>query len=603
MFISSDTPDSFQYAIMERNVKDEIVEFEAVSLLKGKRLLAAWQVIVSFLEGLCEAAILTLFARLALRAVDGTQSGVYVPGVGESGVGWALVVLLLVIATRLALALANNYVANRIQFLLVNSLRQSAVRAYSGSSLRVQMDFDEGALQQLIVTLPSGISVQLSGLILSIGQTTMMVAMLGYSLATDFRLTGALVVVILLATLAFKPLRGVIKRRAARVLSVQRGLSSRTAELGGLRFESQAFGLGPAMTAPILSSIQAESDVSEQLGRLKGSLVPLFTTLTYLAVTLGVFILTRTEATNFERTGPILLVVLRSLSYGVALQQVASGLASLKPSITLFAESLSKLQRGRLTWGTVNFEGFESCQFDDVSFSYGADEILALENASFSLDQGMRVGVVGPSGGGKSTTVRLMLGLLEPSSGGVLVNGRPVHEFDRSEWSKRIGVVPQSAQLLSGTIAENLRLFRLGISDDDLWWALEVADFADEVRALESGVETRIGSGGRALSGGQTQRLSIARAFVARPDFVVMDEPTSSIDVLSEAAVSDAIERLPEDVTMVIISHRMRILRDCDLLIVIEGGSVTDVGPPDEVASRSRYVQSLADGSGSENTF
>ena len=591
------------HELLEEIVKDSTLEFGVDSLMSGKRRLAICQVIVSFLEGLCEAAILTLFARLALRAVDGSETGVYVPGVGNREVGWAILVLLLVIATRLSLALTNTYVANRIQFSLVNSLRQSAVQVYSGSSLRAQMDFDEGSLQQLIVTLPSGISVQLSSLILSVGQTTMMVAMLGFSLVTDFRLTAALVVVILLATLAFKPLRNLIKRRAARVLSAQRSLSSRTAELGGLRFESQAFGLGPAMTAPILRSIQAESDISEQLGRLKGALVPLFTTLTYLAVTLGVFILTRTEEANFERTGPILLVVLRSLSYGVALQQVASGLASLKPSITLFTESLSKLKRGRLSWGTERFEGFESCQFDGVSFSYGTDEIPALEGASFSVVQGMRVGVVGPSGGGKSTTVRLMLGLLEPSSGRVLVNGCPVHEFDRSEWSKRIGVVPQSAQLLSGTIAENLRLFRSGISDDDLWWALEVADFADEVRALESGLETRIGSGERALSGGQSQRLSIARAFAARPDFVVMDEPTSSIDVLSEAAISDAIERLPKDVTMVIISHRMRILRDCDLLIVIEGGSVTDVGPPDEVARRSRYVQSLADGSGSENTF
>ena len=589
--------------LLEEVVKDSALGLSMDSLMNGKRRLALCQVIVSFMEGLCEAAILTLFARLALRAVDGSQTGVYVPGVGDRAVGWAIAVLLLVITTRLALALANTYVANRIQFSLVNSLRQSAVTAYSGSSLRAQMEFDEGALQQLIVTLPSGISVQLSSLILSVGQTTMMVAMLGYSLVTDFRLTVALVMVILLATLAFKPLRNLIKRRAARVLGAQRGLSSRTAELGGLRFEGQAFGLGPAMTAPILRSIQAESDVSEQLGRLKGALVPLFTTLTYLAVTLGVFILTRTEEANFERTGPILLVVLRSLSYGVALQQVASGLASLKPSLTLFTESLSKLRRGSLDWGTASFEGFESCQFEGVGFTYGADEIPALDNASFVISQGMRVGVVGPSGGGKSTTVRLMLGLLEPSSGRVLVNGRPVHEFERSEWSKRIGGVPQSAQLLSGTIAENLRLFRTGISDDDLWRALQVADFADEVRELEKGLETRIGSGERALSGGQIQRLSIARAFAARPDFVVMDEPTSSIDVLSEAAVSDAIENLPEDVTMVIISHRMRILRDCDLLIVIEGGSVSDFGRPEEVASRSRYVQSLAEGAGSEHTL
>ena len=110
---------------------------------------------------------------------------------------------------------------------------------------------------------------------------------------------------------------------------------------------------------------------------------------------------------------------------------------------------------------------------------------------------------------------------------------------------------------------------------------------------MPAGLETRVGPGYRALSGGQQQRLAIARAFATRPEFVVMDEPTASIDALSEGAVSDAIENLPSGVTVVIVSHRMRILRGCDMLVVVEGGRISALGTPEEVESKSAYVRSL----------
>jgi len=133
-------------------------------------------------------------------------------------------------------------------------------------------------------------------------------------------------------------------------------------------------------------------------------------------------------------------------------------------------------------------------------------------------------------------------------------------------------------------------MYRDGITDDDLWWALEIADLADDVRAMPQALDTEIGVGARTLSGGQQQRLAIARAFATRPDLVVMDEPTSSIDAMSEAAVSDAIERLPDDVTIIIVSHRMRILRGCDRLIVVESGEITANGPPEQVLDSSPYL-------------
>jgi len=192
----------------------------------------------------------------------------------------------------------------------------------------------------------------------------------------------------------------------------------------------------------------------------------------------------------------------------------------------------------------------------------------------------------------------LILGLLKAQEGQVLVNGLPLHQYDRKSWSRIIGVVPQVPQVIAGSIAENLRFYRDGISDEALWDALEIADLRDEILAMPDGLRTRIGPGHRALSGGQQQRLVIARAFAGRPSFVVMDEPTSSIDLLSEQAISDAVARISEDVTIVIVSHRPKILQDCDVLATVENGIITAVGSPAQLFESSPYLKSLTDDGG-----
>ena len=205
----------------------------------------------------------------------------------------------------------------------------------------------------------------------------------------------------------------------------------------------------------------------------------------------------------------------------------------------------------------------------------------------------MKIGLVGPSGGGKTTLVRLLLGLCEPNQGSVTINGTDVRDFSRDAWSESVGVVPQFPYVVRGSVAHNVRLFREEISDCDIWRALEMADLADEVRALPRSLESELGPSGSSLSGGQQQRLAIARALAARPQLVVMDEPTSSIDMMSESAVADAIDRISPETTLVIVSHRMGILRGCQQLVVLERGVVTATGAPDDVLRVSPYLRSV----------
>lgn len=562
-------------------------------LLVGHRRYAAVQTALSLLEGFLEAAILTMFARLALLSVDPAGTLVYVPGLGSRSLSFALCILLLLIVVRFITGLTSIWSGSRLQFRLTRSFREISIDAYARASWTDQSRLDEGALQQLVVTLPNGIGSQLAALITQFGHFCIMLAMLFYALLTDAGLTIILILVISVSTFAFKPLRHQIRKRSAKALTEQQHLSHSTAELSGLKFEIQAFGLSKQVVRPLLRTINREADLQESASRLRGSVVPAFTTILYLAVTLGLVILSGTNPESFERTGPVLLVVLRSLSYGVALQQAASGIASIVPSLDFVDRSLKDLASLPIKWGNHVFQGYESLEFRDVYYQYPNSDESALKNVNISLQTGGKIGIVGPSGGGKSTLVKLALGIIVPTSGEVLINGISIQEFRRMDVARKVAVVPQSATVIRGSIAHNLTLFREGISDNDLWSALRVADLEQEIRSLPDGLQTVIGTGHRQLSGGQQQRLAIARAFAGSPELVVMDEPTSSVDAVSETSISRAIDNLPSGVTVLIVSHRMRILEGCDQLIVIEDGTISASGAPAEILSESAYAQAL----------
>lgn len=559
-------------------------------LLRGHRRLAVVQSLLSLAEGVIEAAILTVFARVALTAVSDGADGVEIPFVGERSTSVTLTVLGTLILIRLIIGALVAMALGHLQFQMVTAIRSQVVTSYSRGSWRSQSDLDEGGLQQLLVTLPNSASSALSGLLTHFGHLLIMTAMLTYALFADPLLTLALVAAIVAASVAFIPLRRWIKSRSARVLDRQRSLSTAATELSGLKFEVQAFGIGERIARPLRNLIVVEGRLARRVSVVKSMVVPLYTTMTYSAVAAGLVILQGTTTDGLDDVGPILLVVLRSLAYGQGIQQAAVAIASLMPILDFLRDQVESFDSHRVDWGSKSLARIDRIRLEDVSYAYSETDGSALRDAFVTINSGERIGIVGPSGSGKSTLVRLLLGLVVADTGNVLINEAPIHEHDREMWSQRIGVVPQAAQVVHGSLADNLRMYRDGISDDDLWWALDVADLTGEVRSMPNGLSTMIGAGARALSGGQQQRLAIARAFATRPDLVVMDEPTSSIDAMSEAAVSDAIERLPEDVTVVIVSHRMRILRGCDRLIVVEGGSITANGPPQLVLDSSEYL-------------
>jgi len=272
------------------------------------------------------------------------------------------------------------------------------------------------------------------------------------------------------------------------------------------------------------------------------------------------------------------------------LQQTAVGIksniGSAAPTLDLIDE-VKNLGGSNENVDELNFihSGFESdIELDKVSLTYPSKKSPAINSISLEIKSGQVASFVGQSGAGKTTLIDVILGVLEPDSGNVKIHGRRPLDAIR-EWPGAIGYVPQDVMVSNGTIKENVCLgYPVDrVPDEEIWKALQVAQLYDFVKSLPDQLSTHVGDRGAKLSGGQRQRLGIARAMFTKPKLLVLDEATSSLDGVTEADITDAVNNLKGGVTIIIIAHRLSTVRESDVIHYLSNGFLTKSGTFEEL--------------------
>ncbi|RYF22023.1 MAG: ABC transporter ATP-binding protein [Flavobacteriales bacterium] len=233
----------------------------------------------------------------------------------------------------------------------------------------------------------------------------------------------------------------------------------------------------------------------------------------------------------------------------------------------------------------VELERIETLGFSNVSFKHLTGKHNALNHINFGVNKGETIAFVGPSGSGKTTLVKLLVGLYQPIEGDVLYNKTTGKDIDLDQLREKIGFVTQDTQLFSGTIRENLQFVKPGASDEDIMRVLQQAACQNLLARADKGLDTVIGEGGVKVSGGEKQRLSIARALLRRPDILVFDEATSSLDSLTEEEITGTIRevsQLTSHIT-ILIAHRLSTIRHADRIYVLEKGHIIEQGKHEDL--------------------
>jgi ATP-binding cassette, subfamily C, bacterial exporter for protease/lipase len=230
--------------------------------------------------------------------------------------------------------------------------------------------------------------------------------------------------------------------------------------------------------------------------------------------------------------------------------------------------------RGRLTVEGLNFA------------PQGAPKLL-LANINFSVEPGETLGVIGPSGAGKSTLARMLVGIWRPINGVVRLDGADVFTWDRADFGRHVGYLPQDTELFAGSIRDNIARFRADVSDEEVVRAAQLAGVHELILRLPKGYETEVGDGGYTLSAGQRQRVGLARTMLGEPAFIVLDEPNAALDAEGEDALLKAIDAMKSNgATVVIISHKPSVFRAADKMLVLREGRIELFGPRDQVMNR-----------------
>ena len=271
---------------------------------------------------------------------------------------------------------------------------------------------------------------------------------------------------------------------------------------------------------------------------------------------------------------------------------VALSIARIKPILEMadpLLKSIPEASAGKEILSSIS----GGIELNNVSFRYTDSMPWVVDDMSLKIRPGEYVAIVGPTGCGKSTLIRLLLGFETPQRGAIYYGGKDINTIDMRSLRRKIGVVTQDGSLFQGDIFSNIVISAPQLTLDDAWAAAEIACIADDIRAMPMGMHTIISEGQGGISGGQKQRLMIARAVVAKPKLLMFDEATSALDNITQKQVAQALDNLKA--TRIVIAHRLSTIQHCDRILVLDHGKIVEDGTYDELLAKNGYFAMLVE--------
>lgn len=554
-------------------------------------------IVSSIAAALSESVVLAAVAEVATAFAKGsTTVTIHLGSVDMSASvhTWLLLTLALTLA-RIALQLPLSYFPAQVTAQVQADIRDCLFAAFTRASWSVQSRDGDGEFQELV----TGQALQMmQGAIqaaTALSSLCMLAILLASALAIELIASLIVVATGFIVFEVMRPLNAEGRRQAGILSREQLAYASGVYEAVNLAEEAKVFGSTHVIEQHVQKLVERVRHRSFTTFFLVRLVPGLYQGAILLLLVGGLAAIGAIDHARIASLGAVVLLLVRASSYGQQVQAAYQIVCQTLPFVDRLSVAQRRYSSAGVKRGYRGLRDVPRIAFEQVSYAYEPRSAV-LRSLTFQIEPGEAIGIVGPTGAGKSTLVQVLLGLREPESGCYLVDGEPSTTLSAEAWTRAFAYVGQEPRLLHGTVADNIRFFR-DLNEAAVERAARLAHVHEDVMGWPLRYQTPIGQRADAVSGGQRQRICLARALAAGPFVLILDEPTSALDPRSESLVRSSLAQLKGQATLVVIAHRLSTLSICDRVMVIKDGRLDGFGRATELARSNAFYRAASSSS------
>ena len=533
------------------------------------------------------------------RAIDTIVSG----GLTQASLLWLVILLALLPTARYFLSFLYNHLSQKTAQLLSFKLRKKYLSHLFDMDSQFYESYEKGDLISRVTAdldaITQAASSMLEGIIFNVGVILFAITIMSTSISWKLALISVSIMPIGLTLL------NIIRNKKRKYIKRHREIYADMTEKVLESVEGQK---------AVRAYVQEDNDLEKQYDAIDKDINswryivkyenwfnPLFEVIYGIAYILafgfGIFFIMDQQMTL---GGLITFVSYIGLLYGpiISISTIFSQINNATISVDRFDEIMKQIPDVKNEKDSKNIIHFDELEFKNVTFKYPFDKQPVIKNISFTIKNGQTIGIVGPTGAGKSTLIRQLLREFNVTDGQIFIDGSPIETYKVEDIRNLVGYVPQSHMLFKRSVEDNIMIGNPRASLEALDKAVKIADFEKDLHFLSDDIHTMVGEAGSTLSGGQKQRLSIARALIKDPDILILDDSLSAVDAKTEDTIIGHLKAFRAGRTNIIVAHRFSAVREADIILVLEGGRITQRGTHDELLRtegwyKSQYIEQM----------